>query len=123
MREPNTATVRLGDLAKVVRSKNAKPYRLTLDILFDDPVVFANVRDSGALTARAVAEAYKIPESEVLSSYVFDEGRAFKFTLRRPRPQGSIHESDMYGAQQHAPLLDIPIPFEHPDMTGAGPSQ
>ena len=40
----------------------------------------------------------------------FDPARAFKLTLRRNWAQGSVGERDTFGAQQHAPLLDIMIP-------------
>lgn len=101
----------LSELASVIRSKNAAPYRLTLDVLFERRDVFEHVRDSGALTDSAVARAYCISTEQISSSFVFDEGMAFKFTLRRPRVQGSIGDADVYGAQQHAPLLEIPIPW------------
>jgi hypothetical protein len=35
---------------------------------------------------------------------------AIKITLRRPRTQGSFGESDIYGCQQHVPLLGIAVP-------------
>ncbi len=37
-------------LATVLRSKNAGPFRTTLDILFDDDEPYLRVRDSGVLT-------------------------------------------------------------------------
>jgi hypothetical protein len=101
----------LRELAQVIRSKNAKPYRLTLDVIFNRRDVFEFVKASGALTNEVVAAAYGLPPSAVVSSFVFDPGMAFKFTLRRSVVQGAIGDSDIYGAQQHAPLLDIPIPW------------
>ncbi len=101
----------LRELAAVVRSKNAAPYRLTLDVFFDRRDLFEHVRDSGALTDESVAAAYGIVTEQISSSFVFEAGMAFKFTLRRPRVQGSIGDADVYGAQQHAPLLDIGIPW------------
>jgi hypothetical protein len=55
-----------------------------------------------------------VDREEITSSFVFEPGMAFKFTLRRPAPQGSIGDSDVYGAQQHAPLLDIPVRLVEP---------
>ena len=40
----------------------------------------------------------------------YPAGRAFKATLPRLVPAGEIGDTDVYGAQQHAPLLDIDIP-------------
>lgn len=102
---------RIRDLAKVVRSKNAKPFRLTFDILFEDRSTFEAVRDSGALSRAAIAELYGVPEADILSEHVFEPGLAFKYTMRRQRPQGAPGESDIYGAQQHAPLLDLVVPI------------
>lgn len=103
---------RLSELARVVRSKNAGPHRLTLDVLFDSEAVFRRVKDSGALTKTTVARAYGIDEQIITSSVVFDAGKAFKFTLRRPTTQGAVGDTDHYGAQQHAPLLGIEIPWD-----------
>jgi len=41
---------------------------------------------------------------------VFDPACAIKFTVYRERPSGSPGETDIFGAQQYAPLLDIEIP-------------
>jgi hypothetical protein len=108
----------LRELANIVRSKNAGPHRLTLDVLFESHEVFCRVRDSGALNIAAVAAAYGVPAEMVTSSVVYEPGNAFKFTLRRPVVQGAVGDTDHYGAQQHAPLLDIEIPWEND--TGRG---
>lgn len=103
---------RLSELANVVRSKNAGPHRLTLDVLFDSAETFRQVRDSGGLTPQAVADAYGLPLATIVSSVVYEPGNAFKFTLRRPIVQGGLGDTDHYGAQQHAPLLDINIDLD-----------
>ena len=36
----------LGDLAKLVRSKNAGPFWLTIDIMFDDADAYRRARDA-----------------------------------------------------------------------------
>ncbi|MBC7294459.1 MAG: DUF4387 family protein, partial [Thermoleophilia bacterium] len=33
-----------------------------------------------------------------------------KITLVRPLPSGSVGDTDIYGAQQHAPLLGLLVP-------------
>jgi len=112
----------LRELANIVRSKNAGPHRLTLDVLFDSHEVFCRVRDSGALTIDAVAAAYGVPKETVTSSVIYEPGNAFKFTLRRPTVQGAVGDTDHYGAQQHAPLLDIEIPWETHTNDGGPPT-
>ncbi|MBS35871.1 MAG: hypothetical protein CMO26_08095 [Thiotrichales bacterium] len=100
----------LGELAAIVRSKNAGPYRLTFDILFDDEQIFRNVVDSGAVSRESVANAFGIDDQAISSMHTLPHGLAIKFTLYRPRPQCSPGESDVYGCQHHAPLLDLPVP-------------
>lgn len=101
-------TVPLSELAAIIRSKNAGPYRLTLDILFTDPATYRSVRDSGSVSPESVAAAYGIPPSEISSLFNVDTASAIKVTLRR-KAQGAFGESDMYGCQQHVPLLGLPI--------------
>ena len=94
-------TVPLSQIACVIRSKNAKPYRLTLDVLFEERRVFELVKASNALTPATVATAYGVPLETITSWYVYEAGMAFKFTLKRPLIQGSFGDADLYGAQQH----------------------
>ncbi len=106
-------SVALQDLAKVIRSKNAGPYEITFDVMFTDPVVYAHVRDSDVLTRAAIAKLYRIDDADITYCDFFEPALAFKFTLIRQDAQGkqgSVGERDTFGAQQHAPLLDIQIP-------------
>ena len=100
----------LGELAAVVRSKNAGPFVLALDLLFRDEACYRLVRDSGVLTRARIAALYRVPEADVLGVASFDAAQAIKVTLRRARSAGGPGDTDVYGAQQHAPLLDLPIP-------------
>ncbi len=101
---------RLRDFAHIIRSKNAGPYRLTFDILFRDDASFRTVCESKAVTKESVARLYGVPLDQVSSLFVMPMGRAIKVTLRRPIGQGDFGDSDIYGCQQHAPLLDLPVP-------------
>lgn len=103
---------RLRDYARIIRSKNAGPYRLTFDILFDDEASFRIVCDSKAVTSETIARLYGVPLDQVSSLFVVPAGRAIKITLRRPIGQGDFGDSDIYGCQQHAPLLDLEIPAD-----------
>ena len=104
----SNATLR--DLAKVVRSKNAGPFEITFDVVFDDEEVYQRVKRSGALDEVKLLRLYNVPAEDVITCMFFDPARAFKLTLRRRWAQGSVGERDTFGAQQHAPLLDIRIP-------------
>jgi len=97
----------LPQVAKVIRSKNAGPFELTLDIIFKTPGDFRLFRRRRIITARRIAALYGVAEADVLGIVYFEPCDAIKITLRRWVPSGSPGDSDIYGAQQHAPLLGI----------------
>lgn len=99
----------LGELARLIRSKNAGPFELTFDIMFADRAVFERVRDSGALDRDAVARRYGVSANAV-KFFICDNALAFKASIPRPRFQGDILDSDGHGGQQYVPLMDIEIP-------------
>lgn len=93
--------------AKVIRSKNSGPYELTLDILFKDREHFEMFRRRGIVTKRKIAALYRRPVADILKVVYFEPSNALKITMRRPFPSGDAGETDIYGAQQHAPLLRL----------------
>jgi len=97
----------LTDAARVIRSKNAGPFELTLDIMFKDAATFALFRARDLITAAGIAAAYGVPRAHVLNLVWFEPSNAVKITLRRRFPSGAPGETDIYGAQQHAPLLGL----------------
>ncbi len=101
---------RLGDIAKACKSKNAGPFELTLDIMFEDAATFEKVRATGVITAALVAKLYKVPESSVVFTE-YPPAFAWKATIERRIASGAVGDTDVYGAQQHAPLLDVEIPI------------
>lgn len=99
---------KLKDIAKACKSKNAGPFQITFDIMFDDPDLFEKVRRSGSLTAATIAGLYGVATDDVLFT-PYPPALAFKATIERRIPSGAIGDTDIYGAQQHAPLLDIEV--------------
>ena len=98
-------TVRLRDVASVIRSKNAGPFELTLDILLKDDETFEMLRKTDVINASSIAKLYRIPESDVIGIVYFPNARAIKATIVRPCASGALQERDVYGAQQHGPLM------------------
>jgi hypothetical protein len=101
----------LGELADVFRSKNAGPFLVTIDLMFADIATFDRVVASGAVNPNSVAERYQL-ESNAVHVVAFPRAKAIKITLPRlwgSRGAGSPGDRDVYGAQQHAPLLDLDI--------------
>lgn len=99
----------LKDLAIVCRSKNAGPFKLTLDVVLPDPGTFQRMLRSGVLSAARIAALYGVRAEDVLVT-PYAPANAIKATLPRQTGAGDLGDSDVYGAQQHAPLLSLDIP-------------
>jgi hypothetical protein len=99
--------LKLIDLARVLRSKNAGPSTLTLDMMFADRAAYDLACASPALCAEWVAQLYRVDATQVRVIH-FLEALAIKISLPRPIA-GSPGDSDVYGAQQHGPLLEIEL--------------
>lgn len=100
---------KLPELASVLRSKNAGPFQVTLDLLFDNAASYHRVLDSGVLSPERVAALYGVPSTAV-DVIPFEMALAIKVTLPRHRSSGSPGDTDVYGAQQHALLLTLDVP-------------
>lgn len=98
---------KITELAGVIRSKNAGPFELTLDIIFKDVKAYEAVRDQKLINAQRIAELYGVERNQVKKIIFFDPSHAVKISMKRPIPSGAPGDGDIYGAQQHAPLLQL----------------
>ncbi len=101
---------KIKDLAIICRSKNANPYLLTLDVVFPDRETFDKVLASGVINRSLISRLYSVPESDVLL-VEFPPANAFKATIPRLHGSGAVEDSDVYGAQQHGPLMEVELPI------------
>ena len=99
--------VKLSDVTDVIRSKNSGPYELTFDLMFKDEAVFQKMCAAKAVNEDLICRLYRITPSDIIDIVEFMPAKAIKFTIRRPICSGDLGETDVYGAQQHAPLLDL----------------
>jgi len=104
----------LGDIARVLRSKNAGPYEITFDIMFDNEGVFQLVKNANILDRTTVAKLLKVRDEDILWIGFFDQAHAFKATIPRmlrgkPVAGGGFMESDMHGAQQYLGLMTMKL--------------
>ena len=100
--------MRLYDLARVVRSKNAGPFALTIDVILGSGGDLERVLASPSFTAERIAGLYGAAP-ETVSIRPFARVFAVKVTLPRPAGSGSPDDRDVYGSQQHVPLADIDV--------------
>ncbi|MDD2706931.1 MAG: DUF4387 domain-containing protein [Verrucomicrobiae bacterium] len=102
---------RLMDLAHIIRSKNSGPYELTLDVFFKTEKIYQTVKKRNLINKTLIKRLYRVEENRILDIIYFDPVRAVKATIARPIPSGAVEDTDVYGAQQHMPLVDAIINF------------
>ncbi len=78
-----------------IRSKNAGPFWLTVDIFCGSPEAYEAV--SAKLRTTQVAGAFGIP-SQSIKRFDIEDLQVIKFSLPRPEVQGSVRDRDMHGA-------------------------
>ncbi len=100
---------RLRDLAKLIRTKNAGPFQLTLDIMFPDRATYEHVVNSGVISIASMANYFKVPETDV-RLFKYAPANAIKVTVPRMVPSGAPEDTDLFGGQQFAPLVNIEVP-------------
>jgi hypothetical protein len=97
---------KLKDVCKHIRSKNAGPFWITVDLFFDGPQNYAKYHRSEALGANVFGAIYGIDPTHVKRTAV-DSLYMVKISYPRPRAQGWKGERDMHAGQQYVSLLDI----------------
>jgi len=98
---------KLIDIASVIRSKNSGPYELTLDIIFNEYEDFERISQAGFINEDLICKLYSVTPDQIVGIIAFAPAKAIKATIKRPLCSGDLGETDVYGAQQHAPLLDL----------------
>jgi hypothetical protein len=96
--------MRLYDAAAIIRSKNAGPFAVTIDLFFADAANYRQARSSALLTPAGVAAAYGVDESTVKGVWWDDRIQAAKVSLQRWSSSSDPFCSDLFGAHLHTPL-------------------
>jgi hypothetical protein len=98
----------IGDVASLVRSKNAGPFWQTLDIFCDTDADYHEVTASNVISVETIANLYRVDPNTV-RIYEMPALRAIKISFPRPTAQGGIHDRDLHAGQQHVPLLSVQL--------------
>ena len=86
---------RLGQKVRKIRSKNAGPFWLTLDIFCFDKSNFQHISEQ--LQTARVADLFQTDET-VIKRFDIADLHVIKFSLPRPQIQGRADDRDMHGA-------------------------
>jgi hypothetical protein len=101
----------LDDLALEVRSKNAGPFWMTLDVFLPDEAAY-RIADT-LITPDVISELYRV-SPEALQIFRIPRLNVVKVSFPRPLSQGSLHDRDMHAGQHHVPLANLPLPATGP---------
>lgn len=93
--------MRLYDCAASIRSKDAGPSALTIDLVLPDVETYHRVADSAALEPTRSATLYGGPLDRVLTVKVSMPPRGSS--------SGAPGDHDVYGCRQHFPLGNVQI--------------
>lgn len=108
MNRPQT----IGDIATFVRSKNAGPFWLTIDIFCDTADAYDTLTTAGVLTPERVAALYHV-DATAIRIFRLDDIHALKISFPRPTVQGGTRDRDMHAGQQHVPIMQLAISAEN----------
>lgn len=98
----------LNDIARYVRSKNAGPFWITIDIFCGSAAAFQRVRTAKSLAAGPIASLYGVEEASV-RRFEIEDLQVVKISFPRPIAQGSTGDADSHAGQYFVPLLDAHI--------------
>jgi hypothetical protein len=97
---------------RLIRSKDAGPFMLTLDLFFADASVHEAFRASGVLDVSIIAQLYGVAADEV-DSYDMAEISALKLSFPRAVVSGDFGDTDITGGQQYAVLIEYLAALEY----------
>lgn len=98
----------LHELTRLIRSKNAGPFMLTFDIIFADPEGYERVTAAGVVSPGRISALYGVPQDKV-AVYFCEAAQAIKISFPRPVTSGDPDDPDVFGCQQHAPLVHLAV--------------
>lgn len=97
---------KLGHIVHEIRSKNAGPFSLTIDIFCNSREIFEHVRSE--LTSQVIANIFCTNSVDV-RRFEISNLDVIKFSLPRPQVQGNHLDRDMHAAQFAVLLSEFEI--------------
>lgn len=94
----------VSEVCRHVRSKNAGPFWITLDLFFPDRGSFDVFSESQALQAPAIGALFEV-DPNLVKRHPVPQLSVLKISFPRRVPQGGAMERDMHGGQQYVRLL------------------
>ena len=99
---------KIAELAQYVRSKNAGPFWVTLEIFCDNDESYRRIKNSPNIAPEKVAALYGA-NAGMMKSFYIDNLRIIKFSYPRPKPSGHKYENDMHAGQQYVRIAELEV--------------
>jgi hypothetical protein len=99
----------LAELAHEVRSKNAGPFWVTMELFMRDAEGYRIAADESFLNERVVARLYRV-EEDTIRIFRIPSLNVVKISFPRPVSQGSLRDRDIHAGQHHVPLARMVVP-------------
>jgi hypothetical protein len=99
----------LQDVAIEIRSKNAGPFWVTMELFLRDAAAYAIAADPAFLDEKVIGRLYGVPADGV-RMFRLPELNVVKISFPRPVAQGSLRDRDIHAGQHHVPLAVLPLP-------------
>lgn len=103
----------LRDLVQYIRSKNAGPFWVTIDVFCADQASYARLTQAPLLTPAGIAAVYGVAAT-LVKTFNDDALRVIKISFPRQIVQGSLDDVDSHAGQYFVALLDRDI-HDSPD--------
>ncbi|GAB2806913.1 DUF4387 domain-containing protein [Actinoallomurus bryophytorum] len=96
----------LGELAQEVRSKNAGPFWVTMELFMCSAEDYATVADEDFINEEVIARLYELDPADV-QIFRIPVLNVVKISFPRPVAQGSLRDRDVHAGQHHVPLAAL----------------
>ena len=96
----------LGELALEVRSKNAGPFWVTMELFMRDAAGYALVADEDFINEAVIGRLYAV-DPALVQVFRIPALNVVKVSFPRRVAQGSLADRDMHAGQQHVPLAAL----------------
>ncbi len=98
----------VGETSRYIRSKNAGPFWITLDIFCSDQDDYLKIKNSPNMNKKVIGNLYEVDPEKVKIFFV-DSIFVIKVSIPRKVPQGDKYERDMHGGQQYIELSELAL--------------
>ncbi len=99
---------KLEEVCSGIRSKNAGPFWITVDMFFHDRATFDRYAHSKALQPESIGPIFGVRADQV-GHYPVPDLAVLKISYPRRDPQGGMIERDLHGGQQFCRIVDLEL--------------